>query len=414
MAESPAHVAIDEVVPDDPARVVVGRPLDQPERDLALAIDERVAVDQRVGRRVPHQDRRARELTLRRAHVPEQVVPDDPVVAGVDVHAVRVVVAAGRVELDHRVLDDAVVHAAARAVRAGLDVLLSGVHQPHVVDERRLRPGVQHDRVEIDVANRQARDRDAAHVAADPDPERHAAVARGIHPFPDQHDVVAVSSVAADADVREGAVDVERGGQVVGAGRDQDRRVGGDGGHRVLELRHGGDAHDRAGRRRQRRRRHGRTGHGGAGGQHEPDQQERRANRRRFTLHYCDHFREQGVCQRWLFCCDASGRCAPPDLCAISQFSPQAGLKACPRSNAGLSKQLAHRVELLRSADVSIQHAGRIGARAETEVHDPHVLADHLSQPGAGSAPRPRETAPCSPDPSAPGKPPPGDCRGGS
>ena len=78
--------------------------------------------------------------------------------------------------------DDAVVHAAAGAVRVGLDELLSGVDQAHVVDERRLRPGVQHDRVVVDVADRQVRDRDAPHVAADPDAERDAAVVRASSP----------------------------------------------------------------------------------------------------------------------------------------------------------------------------------------------------------------------------------------
>jgi hypothetical protein len=41
--------------------VVVGRSLDQPERDLALTVDKRVPLDGSVGGRVPHKDRRTRE-----------------------------------------------------------------------------------------------------------------------------------------------------------------------------------------------------------------------------------------------------------------------------------------------------------------------------------------------------------------
>ena len=65
---------------------------------------------------IPDQHGRARPAARRRDDVAEQVVPDDPVGAGVHVDAVGVVVLRRRRVLDHRVLDDAVVDAAAAAV----------------------------------------------------------------------------------------------------------------------------------------------------------------------------------------------------------------------------------------------------------------------------------------------------------
>ena len=113
-------------------------------------------------------------------------------------------------------------------------------------------------------------------VPADPDAKRHAAVVRGVHPLSDEHDVIAVARRAADADVGERAVDVERAGEVVGARRDDDRPVRGDRGDGVLQLRHCRDVDDGARRRRQRHRRErGACGRGGRDRQ----QQEREAPR---------------------------------------------------------------------------------------------------------------------------------------
>ena len=223
---------------------------------------------------VPHQDRRPRELSLRGANVAKQVVADDPVVAGVDVHGIRIVVTARRVVLEYGGPDDAIVDAAAGAIGARLQKLLPRVDEPDVVDERRLRARIQHDRVIEHVADRQMRDRDALHVAAHPDAERHAAVRRTVHAFADQHDVIAFAGGAPDADVGEAAVDVQRR-----------RRLYVPGPIRIVVL----DAipatafwscasvltlHDRAGRRGQRNWRHGRTAHG-----HSRMQQERRRER---------------------------------------------------------------------------------------------------------------------------------------
>jgi hypothetical protein len=257
----PRQAAKDEVVPDDAAGMIVRRALDQTKRDLALAVDERVAVDDRARRRVPHQDRRPGQLR-RRADVPEEIVPDDPFVGGMHAQAIRVVVAAGRLVLDDRVLDDAVVHAAARAVRVGLDELLAGVDEPDVVDERRLRAGIEHDRVVVDVANGQVRDRHAANVAADPHAERNAAVGRRVHAAAHEHHVVAIAGCPANPHIRERAVDVQRRREVVGAWRDHDGGVRGHRGNGVLQLRDGRDVDDGAGGWSERHRRHGRTGSG--------------------------------------------------------------------------------------------------------------------------------------------------------
>jgi hypothetical protein len=47
---------------------------------------------------------------------------------------------------------------------------------------------------------------------------------------------------------------------------------------------------------------------------------------------------------------------------------------------ASAAKQFAHRIQFLWSSDVGVQHAGWIGAHAETEIQDADVLADHLPQ----------------------------------
>ena len=145
-----------------------------------------------------------------------------------------------------------------------LDELLASVHEPDVVHERRLDSGVQNDRMVVDVADRQIRDRHAAHVAAHPDAERHAAVGCGVHPLTDHHHIVVVAGRAAYRDVGEGPVDVERGRQCVRAGGHDDRRVRRDRRNRVLQLDDRRHVDDTPARRRQRRRRAGRSRHDGS------------------------------------------------------------------------------------------------------------------------------------------------------
>ena len=53
------------------------------------------------------------------------------------------------------------------------------------------------------------------------------------------NDVIAISRGAADGDVRSVLRQVERARQVVGAGRDPDRRAGMKIGHGTLQLAHG-------------------------------------------------------------------------------------------------------------------------------------------------------------------------------
>src|SRR5919204_243720 len=77
--------------------------------DAARAVDEQIPLGERVARVIPHQQRRAGEAAGRRDEVAEHVVANDPVRAGVDVHAVHVRVAGRRRVFDDRVFDDAIV-----------------------------------------------------------------------------------------------------------------------------------------------------------------------------------------------------------------------------------------------------------------------------------------------------------------
>src|SRR4051794_23886433 len=52
-----------------------------------------------------------------------------------------------------------------------------------------------------------------------------------------------------------------------------------------------------------------------------------------------------------------------------------------PRGCGTSSEVLAHSVEILDAADVPVQHAVRVVAHREPEVHQADVLADHLPEP---------------------------------
>ena len=250
--------AKDHVVADDAARVIEAGDL-KPVRDAARTVDEQVPLGDGVARMIPHQQRGAGEAAGRRDEVSEDVVADDPVGARVDVDAVDVRIPGGRRVLDHGVLDDTVVDAAAGAVGIALDELLPGVDQLHVVHARTLRAGIEDDRVVVEVANREVRYRDPLYVAAGPDAVRRLAVRGDVHPRSFQHDRVAIVGAAADGDVRVGAVDVQRAGQLIRARGDQNRRVRRELTYRRLELRLGRHGDDGAARRRQRRNRGGRA-----------------------------------------------------------------------------------------------------------------------------------------------------------
>ena len=166
------------------------------------------------------------ELARRGQQVAEQVVPDRPSCVPSGCRPLAVVVLRGGRELDHRVLDDAVVDAAAKAIRVDLDELLAGVDQMDVVDVRVLGLVVEDDRVEEEIPDGQVGDGDAVDAKPGPDPERHAAVVRLRHararPAPRRR----IGGRAANPDVGH-AVDVERAGQNVGAWRDHDGGVRG-------------------------------------------------------------------------------------------------------------------------------------------------------------------------------------------
>jgi len=93
----------------------------------------------------------------------------------------------------------------------------------HVVDARRLRPGVwiELDGMIIDVANGEVGDQHVASVA-DPNPVGDIAVARVAHATTDEQDVIAGICAAADSDILDVAVQPERAGQIVGPRLDQD------------------------------------------------------------------------------------------------------------------------------------------------------------------------------------------------
>ena len=59
--------------------------------------------------------------------------------------------------------------------------------------------------------------------------------------------------------------------------------------------------------------------------------------------------------------------------------SRAASLRSPSAPSPDCLKELAHRIQLLRSPDIYIKHADGICARAETEIHDSDILADHLS-----------------------------------
>ena len=154
-------LAIEEVVADHAAAVIVRRAILRAERDLPLRVDERVALDHRVARAVPEENRRPCDLTGGRHDVPEDVVTDGPAAARVDLESARIRVARGSRVFEHRSLDQPLVDAAALAVRIRFHELTARINQADVLNSRRLRPGREHDRVVVDVAHGQVRDRDA-------------------------------------------------------------------------------------------------------------------------------------------------------------------------------------------------------------------------------------------------------------
>src|SRR5688500_18116540 len=126
--------------------MIVRRPLNKTERDFSLTIDECVSLGQRVRRAVPHQNRRTGE-TLRRPNVAKKIVPDDPVLPGMHIDAVRICIPARGGVLDDRVLHDAAINATTVRIRIRLHDLLSGVSEAYVMEHWGLRAGVENHRM---------------------------------------------------------------------------------------------------------------------------------------------------------------------------------------------------------------------------------------------------------------------------
>src|SRR5688500_4145735 len=143
--------------------MVVRCSLNKTERDFSLTVEECVSLGQRVRRAVPHKNRRTGE-TLRRPNVAKKIVPDNPVLPGMHIDAVRIrIPARGRV-LDDRVLYDAAINATTVRIWIRLDDLLPGISEAYVMEHRGLRAGIENHGMEVHVANREIPDKDSAHI----------------------------------------------------------------------------------------------------------------------------------------------------------------------------------------------------------------------------------------------------------
>src|SRR2546426_9651021 len=107
---------VDEVVADGAAGGIIRRPLDQAERNLALTVDERISFRECARGGIPHQNGRSRQLALRGANVPKQIVADDPIASSMNVNAIRVGVTARRLVFYYPVLDQSLVQTTTRPV----------------------------------------------------------------------------------------------------------------------------------------------------------------------------------------------------------------------------------------------------------------------------------------------------------
>src|SRR5262249_23728263 len=211
----------EHVVADNSALVVVAvLPFHEAEANAHAAIDHDLALDRGIFGTVPEVDAAANlGVPVGAANVAKQVVAHDPVGAGVDRHALGIVVPGGPSVLENAAFDGAIVRPAALAVGIGLEELLARVEQADVANADALAAelALQRDGVKPDVADGQVGDQYVGGIA-DHDAVRYVAVVLVGHASALEDHLAALRGRAAQGHVLHVPLNVQRIGQVISAG----------------------------------------------------------------------------------------------------------------------------------------------------------------------------------------------------